>query len=206
MNQSLGLYGGSFDPIHFGHLIIARAVAERLGLERVLFLPSADPPHKQAQQLTNPMHRAEMVKLAVAGDPLFGFDDFDLRRAGPTYTLETVKHFRDELGPDAALYWIIGADSLQDLASWHRVGELVDTCTLVTAGRSGWDETDLDALVGALSHEQIEKLQSGCVGTPRIDISATDIRQRLRRGLPVRYLLPESVADYIRQQGLYVAG
>lgn len=203
MAERVGLYGGSFDPIHLGHLIVARAVAEELDLERVIFLPSADPPHKQGQQLADAKHRAEMVALAIAGEARFEFDGFDMTRAGPTYTLDTVLHFRDRLGADVGLYWIIGADSLRELGSWHRVAELVEACTMVTAGRAGCEEGDLEGLRGRLSAEQIEKLRRGWVATPRIDISASDIRGRVQRGGSIRYLVPESVGAYILRHGLY---
>ena len=187
-------------------LVVARAVAEALELERVIFLPSADPPHKQGHQLAEVRHRAEMVALAIAGEGMFEFDGFDMNRSGPTYTLDAVQHFREQLGADVELYWIIGADSLRELGSWHRVGKLVEACTIVTAGRSGWAEGDLEKLKGPLSAEQIEKLRSGWVATPRIDISASDIRRRLERGLSVRYLVPEAVATYIQRNGLYGGG
>ncbi|MHC4091001.1 MAG: nicotinate-nicotinamide nucleotide adenylyltransferase, partial [Planctomycetota bacterium] len=111
MSQRIALFGGSFNPIHMGHLIVARSVGEQLRLERIIVLPSATPPHKTAAALLDPKHRAAMVELAIAGEPLLEFSDYDLNREGPSYTVETVAHFREELGLDVLLHWIIGADS-----------------------------------------------------------------------------------------------
>jgi nicotinate-nucleotide adenylyltransferase len=203
MDTRIGLYGGSFDPIHNGHLIIARAVAERLGLERVILLPSANPPHKPGERLAELAHRAQMVKLAIADEPLFEFSDYDLTRTGPSYTIDTVNHFRGLLGPQADLHWIIGADSLAELTTWHRAAELVDACRIVTAARTGWEQIAWDELAAALDETQIAKLKTGVLDTPVVEISSTDIRRRIRQGLSVRYLLAEKVLEYIERHGLY---
>lgn len=203
MGQRITLFGGSFNPIHLGHLIIARSVAEQLELDRVIFLPSATPPHKTGTDLVAPEHRAEMVRLAIADEPGFEFSDFDLTRAGPSYTVETVAHFRQELGPEATLHWIIGADSLPELPTWHRVRALVESCHIVTAARPGWEQIDFDALGPRLGDQHTATLRANMVKAPRIDISATDIRQRVRSGKSIRYLVPESVRQYILAHGLY---
>ena len=204
MAQRIALFGGSFDPIHLGHLISARAVAERLELSRVIFLPSAAPPHKNASDLLAPEHRAEMVRLAIAEEADFEFSDFDLTRSGPSYTVETIAHFGQQLGPEAVLYWIIGADSLPELPTWCRARELVASCRIVTAARPGWERIDFDALRPHFSAEQIDGLRANMVETPRIDISATDIRRRVREGRSIRYLVPETVCEYILEHRLYL--
>lgn len=201
--QRIGLYGGSFNPIHLGHLIVARAVAETLDLSRVIFLPSAAPPHKDRDGLLEAHHRAEMVKLAIAGESGFEFSDHDLTRDGPSYTFETVTHFKAGLSAGDELYWIIGADSLAELATWFRVGELVDACHVVTAARPGWEAPDLSPLASKLGASQIARLRKGILETPRIDISATDIRARVAAGRSIRDLVPESVRLYIELFGLY---
>lgn len=203
MTQRIALYGGSFNPIHHGHLIIARAVAERVGLDRVIFLPSARPPHKEAGALLDSGHREAMVRGAIEGEDGFAFDAHDLLQSGPTYTIDTVAHFSETLGPDVDLHWIIGADSLADLTSWHRAADLVDRCTLVTAARPGWDATVLDRLRPTLTEKQVDRLRRHALDTPRIDISATDIRARIRSGRSIRYLVPDSVRGYIESLGLY---
>lgn len=203
MVRRVGLYGGSFNPIHHGHLIVARAVAERLRLDRVILLPSARPPHKGDRKLLDAPHRAAMVKLAIEGEPLFEFSDFDLTREGPSYTIDTVTHFGELLGPQVELHWIIGADSLADLTAWHRVSDLVDACRIVTAARPGWDAIDWTPLRTVLSDAQVAALQAGVLLTPQIDISSTDIRRRVREGRSIRYLAPEPVRSYIETHALY---
>lgn len=203
MVERVGLYGGSFDPIHNGHLIVARAIAERLDLMRVVFLPSANPPHKSGEVLAEAGHRAEMVKLAIKGEPIFDYSDYDLTRSGPSYTIDTVNHFLGQLGPDVLLHWIIGADSLADLATWREVATLVDKCKIVTAARPGWQEAECDRLGSMLTEAQIQSLQAGVLGTPEIEISSTDIRRRISEGRSVRFLVPDAVRTHIRDHQLY---
>ena len=206
MSQRIALFGGSFNPIHVGHLIIARSIGEQLGLDRLVFLPSATPPHKSAGALAPADHRAEMVKLAFADEPLFEYNDYDQTREGPSYTVNTVAHFRKELGPDAVIHWIIGADTVAELANWYRVRALVDSCRIVVANRPGWERVNFEALRTRLGDEQIASIRDGLVETPRIDISATDIRRRVRAGRSIRYLVPEAVSTYIDEHGLYREG
>ncbi len=203
MASRVGLYGGSFNPIHCGHLIIARALAENVGLSRVILLPSRQPPHKGDRKLADAVHRAEMVKLAIAGEPLFEFSDFDLIRGGPSYTIETVEHFRRTLGAETELFWIIGGDSLNELITWHRAGELVDACQIITAHRPGWDAINWQSLGTILNEAQVDRLRDGIIPAPRIEVSSTDIRERLRQGRSVRYLIPEAVLEYVQRLGLY---
>ncbi len=209
MAERIALFGGSFDPVHFGHLIVARAIAERLDLDRVILLPSGSPPHKEADALADAEHRAEMVELAIAGEPVFGISDFDRSRSGPSYTIDTVRHFRDRFGPDARLYWIIGADSLAELSTWRRVGELVEACEIVTAARPALPRRapkEADAwgsLRDVLSDAQIVRLKQGELHTPLIDISSTEIRNRVTAGRSIRYFVPDAVADYINRHRLY---
>jgi nicotinate-nucleotide adenylyltransferase len=203
MPDRTGLYGGSFDPIHFGHLISARSIAEQLNLSRIFLIPAPRPPHKTASQLTDARHRLAMARLAVQGDPLFEVSDVELHRAGPSYTIDTVSHFRDRLGGSAELFWIIGADSLPELPTWRRVAELVCMVQIVTARRPGSRLPDVANLAAAVGPGPAQALLDRCVETPEIDISSTDIRRRVTAGLPVRYLLPNLVASYITQEGLY---
>lgn len=206
-DTKVALHGGSFDPIHNGHLIVARAVAETLGLNRVVFLPSARPPHKTAEDLAPPLHRSAMVKLAIENEPLFEFSGFEMEtdasRTGPTYTIDTVAHFRSLYGPKAHLYWIIGADSLSELITWRRIAELVDACAIITAHREGCGDVDWDRLRERLNEEQMASLRTGITATPNIQVSSTDIRQRLRLGRSIRYLVPDAVRVYIEQHRLY---
>jgi nicotinate-nucleotide adenylyltransferase len=203
MLRGVLLYGGSFNPVHNAHLIIARAAAEQLSVERTILIPSAAPPHKVGSDLAAPGHRLEMVRLAIADEPAFEVSDIELRREGPSYTLLTVEAFRQRLGPDVSLYWLIGGDTLPELHSWYHVGELVDLCRIVTAARPGFETPDFSPLFGCLSLGQIQRLREGILSTPRIDISATQIRTRVREGKSIRYLVPESVVEYIDHERLY---
>lgn len=203
MRQRIGLYGGSFDPIHFGHLISARSIAEQLGLTKVILIPALCPPHKQDRRLSGGEHRLAMAQLAVEGDPLFEVSDVELRRPGPSYTIDTVSAFRQELGDAAEIFWIIGADSLPELRSWRKIGDLVRLAHLVTAARPGWQPPPVQDLARSVGEEYAKELIENRCTTPEIGISSTEIRARLAAGLSVRYLVPEKVASYITVKSLY---
>ncbi len=200
------LFGGSFDPIHHGHLIVSRAAAEAIAAERIILIPSASPPHKQNVALTPADHRVELCRRAVAEDPLFEVSDWETRQAGPNYTLLTVRHFRQALPADTALYWLVGMDSLAELHTWYRVGELADACTLVAVGRPGVPAPSRAALESFLSPEQAGRILAHLVPSPLVEISATDIRARVGAGLSIRYLVPEAVREAIAKAALYRTG
>ncbi len=202
MKQVL-FFGGSFDPIHHGHLIVARFVAEHRGIARVILVPSASPPHKQHRRLTAPADRLAMCQLAVADEPLFEVTDWEVGRPGPNYTLDTVTHYRQTLDPDNELCWLIGMDSLLELESWHRAAELVDLCTIVTTARPGCAPPDAAALGRRFSPPQIARLLQNVVAGPRVDIAGTDIRARVRAGRSIRFLTPDAVCRHITEHGLY---
>ncbi len=197
------LFGGSFDPIHHGHLIVCRDAAEKLDAERVVIIPSAAPPHKQRAALAGAAARLELCRLAVRDDPLFEVSDWEMRQPGLSYTLHTVRHFRESGAPDGKLYWLIGLDSLHELSTWYRVDELASLCTLVTAGRPGLPWPSRDALAKFMSTEQLDELEAHFLDGPLIDISATDIRARVRAGRSIRYQVPEPVREAIESGGLY---
>lgn len=200
----IGLFGGSFNPIHLGHLIASRAVAEHLHLDKLYLVPASIPPHRTPKNLAAAHHRLAMLRLAVAGDPLFEVSDFEINQPGPSYTVLTVEEFARRLGPAAELFWLIGADSLPELANWYESQRLVDLCQVVTAARPGWEVPDLSAMSRRFLATQIDRLKAGILQTPRIDISASEIRRRIAAGLPIRYLVPDPVADYIATHRLYL--
>lgn len=206
MNPRIGLFGGSFNPVHVGHLIASRAVAEQLHLDKLYLVPAAMPPHRMPKSLAAPEHRLAMLRLAVQGEPLFEVSDFELSRPGPSYTVLTVEEFRRQRGESTELFWIIGADSLAELGNWYQADRLVDMCQIITAARSGWDKVDTARLLRRFSPSQVEKLTAGILPTPRVDISASDIRRRVSEGLSIRYLVPDAVAGYINQNALYRSG
>lgn len=200
---SVLLFGGSFDPVHHGHLLIARHVAEQLHADQVVLIPGARPPHKQDVRLAPAPHRLAMCRLAVAGDPQFEVSDWELGQPGPSYTLHTVRHFRAQQGPAGDMYWLIGMDSLNELGTWYRAAELVDACTIVTAARPGFAEPDDALLRQHFSPDQSARLRRHIVTRLHIDIASTDIRTRVRAGRSIRYQVPEAVRDYIDRCGLY---
>lgn len=200
------LFGGSFDPIHHGHLIVARAVAERLGLN-VLLIPSANPPHKRAAALAPASERLAMCARAVAGERGLSVSDWELRAGGTSYTLRTVEHFAREAGY-GSLYWLIGMDTLHALHTWYEIGRLAELCTFVTARRPGSVAADVRTLrlSEVISAEALARVGAHVVEAPEIGISSTDVRARVARGASVRYLVPDAVADYIAERGLYRGG
>ena len=202
------LFGGSFDPIHNGHLIVSRAAAEQIGAARVVLVPSSRPPHKLTQQLADGADRLEMCRRAVANEPFFDVSDWELGQQGPNYTLLTVQHFRAALGPETEVCWLIGMDSLVELATWYHVAELVDACTVVTAARPGYEDPDLAALEAPSRFEmkQVERLVGGRDHSDRHGSTsrATDIRTRVADAVAVcviSFLM--RVSAWITAQGLY---
>lgn len=198
------LYGGSFNPIHHGHLIVASRAAEAIGAQRVVLLPCATPPHKPVGVLAPAAQRLEMCRRATAGDSRFEVDDWETRQSGANYTLLTVQHFQ-AAHPHWRLHWLIGMDSLLELHTWHRAPDLVEACTLVTVARPGFEPGMLAALRPLLSEPQIARLLAHVLATPPIGISASDIRRRISQGASIRYLTPDSVVQYIHDARLYVS-
>ena len=200
----IGVLGGSFDPIHIGHLIIAEEARTRLSLERVIFVPAALQWLKKVPHAASPEGRLEMVRLAVASHPAFEVSDVEVRRPGPSYTVDTLALLQDRLGPAAELFFILGLDSLAELPQWHEPQRLLQLCRLVAVPRPGEASPDMGALEG-----QLPGLRARLVtleGAPGIAVSSSVLRARLARGESVRYLVPEAVEEYIRREGLYRPG
>jgi len=203
VSEKIGLYGGTFDPPHLGHLISAQAMAELLSLHRVIFLPAGQPPHKLCRPISTGQHRLAMLQLALADNPLFQIDDWELSVDGPAYTINTIRYFQAIL-PGRTLYWFIGADSLADLPTWYRFEELIDAVEIVTAWRGGLDiERVLADLQTKIEQRHYEKLRKNVLRTPMIEISASDIRRKIHAGQSIRYLVAPAVEQYIRREGLY---
>ncbi|HIE04708.1 MAG TPA: nicotinate-nucleotide adenylyltransferase [Candidatus Latescibacteria bacterium] len=189
--MKLGVLGGTFDPIHIGHLILAQEAYVELGLERVIFVPAADPPHKDPRNVSPVHHRFQMVKLAVEGDPRFHVSDLELRRSGKSYTVDTLRHLK-ELWPASELFLLIGADNLRELPTWKDYQELFQLSEVVVAHRPGAEpEVELADRVRFLP-------------IPMVSVSASWIRERVAGGKPIRYLVPRKVERYIMEHGLYV--
>jgi nicotinate-nucleotide adenylyltransferase len=189
-------FGGSFNPIHNGHLRCAQAVAATAGYDSVVLIPSAQPPHKpDTSDLASASDRLAMCRLAATGLPLFHVSDIETRRTGPSYTIDTAHELRRQGWRE--VHWLIGADMLLYLPKWHRPDDLLREVHFVVMARPGWP-IDWDTLPPA-----VQKLRSHVVEAPEIDITATEIRRRVWAGEPINQLVPEAVANYIAQQGLY---
>lgn len=206
------LFGGTFDPIHYGHLRPVQALAKQVGLQKVLLLPNHVPPHRP-QPEASPSQRLEMVKLAIQGNPLFTIDTRELEKNSPSYTIETLTELRQEKGSTQPLAFIIGQDSLLSINTWHGWDKILDNCHLLVCSRPGYatqfTDPKMQAWLSQHKTAQPEKLRSTPHGyiflgdTPLINISATEIRQKLIAGDSCRDLIPEAVLQYIHQQGLY---
>ncbi len=198
--MKLGFLGGTFDPIHLGHLLMAETAWEGLELDQVLFVPAGDPPHKQGQAKTPALHRVAMVERAIAGNAHFALSRVDLERPGPHYTTDTVQLIRAQHDLSAeACFLIIGGDSLVDLPAWYHATELVTFCRLAVIGRPGYrpDLSDLEAAVPGLG------ARLDWVDMPPTAVSSRDIRTRVRAGRSIRYQVAEGVRGYIEEYGLY---
>ncbi len=192
--KSIGLYGGSFNPPHLGHLLLAETVREHSGLDTVVFIPSDIPPHKQREHLAPGEHRLAMVERAIAGNPRFECSDTEIRQGGTSYTIRTVNDFRERY-PNSGLFLIIGIDNLIDFKSWKSQDELLEKTTLLVFDRPGFRRDDVPR--DLLRHAHF-------VPTPLIGISSSDIRLRIKGGKSIRYYVPDSVAEYIKENRLYI--
>ena len=198
--RRLGILGGTFDPVHDGHLVIAEEARVRLNLPEVRFIPAGEPPHKGVRPVTPAADRLAMVRLAIAGNPDFTVSTMEIERGGPSYTVDTLRDLRRLEGDDCELHFIVGGDGLRDLPTWHDPDGILALCRLVVVRRPGVGEIDLPALKRQLPalRERLTLLDG-----PLFDVSGTELRERARAGLPIRYQLPEAVREYIEARGLY---
>lgn len=197
------LFGGTFDPIHLGHTTVAADAAKHVGAEKLVFIPAKRSPLKGFLPKANDDDRLEMITLATADEKSFQVSDFELQKPAPSYTLETVRKFQQEYGDEASIYWLIGADGIDDLAYWHMIVELVDACNLTTMYRAGCEPPDFTKFEAIWGRRRVDKLQQNIVQTPLVDVSSTEIRKRLAEGQNVTRMLHPAVSDYISQHGLY---
>lgn len=199
--MKIGIMGGTFDPIHFGHLATAEAVREIFMLDEILFIPAARPPHKRGRKVTDEKHRLAMTILATQSNKFFKVSDMELKRTGLSYTLDTMTELHKTFGSTTELFFIIGADSLADLSKWYEAKTLVEKCHFIATTRQGVD-IDFSAIknyFGAAASEHIHR-----VTTPELEISSTDLREKIRLGRSIKYLVPEAVEEYILRERLYL--
>ncbi len=199
--MSIGVFGGTFDPVHNGHLAVAEEARTQLKLAEIIFVPAGQPWFKDGRPITPAPHRLAMLRLALAGKPYFKLSVAEIERAGPSYTVDTIAELREKLKKQDELFFILGCDSLKDLPRWHDAPRLIKLCYLVAAGRPGCTLPDLDALEASLPG--ISRRVT-ILNRPQVDISASDIRERVARGQPIEHLVPAPVERYIKQQGLYL--
>jgi nicotinate-nucleotide adenylyltransferase len=216
----LGLLGGTFNPVHNGHLAIARQTREALALDRILFIPTNDPPHKPYQSLAPAKDRYEMVRLAVGADTAFAISDVELRRAGKSYSIDTVRLLQQEYGVQARLYFMIGLDAFLDFPSWREPDALLALCSFIVISRPGLSFQALAtlSLLPPISQQSLADLDRGCsseltvpmgaqslicLQLPPSDVSASAIRSKIKQGLPTANLLPPAVESYILQHHIY---
>jgi nicotinate-nucleotide adenylyltransferase len=214
--RRLGLFGGTFNPIHYGHLRSAEEVCEALALHRLWFIPAGHPPHKTAQEITSFEVRLEMSRLAVGDHPVMSLSDLEGRRPGRSYSIETLRQIRREVGPDWELYFILGLDAILEIATWKDYQDLFALSHFVVLDRPGYDRQRLGEVLLGEVHPRFRPLQVGrsfqhpsghnvvLQETTLMDISGTSIREMVRRGHSIRYLLPEAVREYIITHKLYL--
>ncbi|MCO5385718.1 MULTISPECIES: nicotinate-nucleotide adenylyltransferase [Desulfosporosinus] len=196
----LGIMGGTFDPIHYGHLVAAEMARAEFKLSKVLFIPTGTPPHKDRKDISAAEMRYEMVKLAIQDNPAFDISRVEIEREGPSYTVETLRVLRRDW-PEHELYFITGSDALLEIFSWREAEEIFRLIQYIGAARPGFDASDFFLKVQHEHPETQGKIHY--LEVPALAISSTDIRARVRRREPIRYLLPETVRLYLEQHRLY---
>ncbi|MCX7920258.1 MAG: nicotinate-nucleotide adenylyltransferase [bacterium] len=190
----LGIFGGTFNPIHIGHLIIAQESLSQFALDKIIFIPAAIPPHKNLKGIASAEHRLQMTKLAISGNPQFVVSDLELKRRDTSYTIDTIRLLQKKYGNTAVLYFIIGMDALTEIYTWKKAEELLELCRFIVAPRTGFTFSSLDATI----RRKIKILR-----LEPINISASEIRKRIKNGKPIRYFLPEKVYQYLRDSSVY---
>ena len=211
--MKIGIFGGTLNPIHFGHLRTAEEVREAFSLDKVLFVPSAFPPHKR-EELETPHERIEMTRIAILGNPYFDFSDMEVKRGGVSYSVDTVDEAKKNL-PEAEIYFILGVDAFFEIDSWKEYRRFLSLCNFIIVTRPGYEKKSLgeslplevrsdfcyDAAKGCYCHTSGHSLNF--LEVTLLDISSTDIRKRLKSGRSVKYLIPHAVEEYIKKHGLY---
>ncbi|MGP6138888.1 MULTISPECIES: nicotinate-nucleotide adenylyltransferase [unclassified Jeotgalibaca] len=187
--RRVGILGGTFNPPHLGHLIMAEQAGKQLGLDKVCFMPDAEPPHVDRKPFIAGKHRAEMVRRSISGNALFELEDIELKRGGKSYTFETMKELTAK-NPDTDYYFIIGGDMVEYLPKWYRIDELVTMVNFVGVARPGYPKTSAYPIIW--------------VDSPEVAISSTEIRKMVKNGQSIRYVVPEEVEQYIMEEGLYL--
>lgn len=196
----IGLMGGTFNPIHYGHLIICESIREEFSLEKIIFIPANNPPHKKITDIISADDRYEMVKMAISNNPYFEISDLEMQRPVKSYTIDTLKILKGLLGTDKKFALILGADSLIDFNTWKNYQEIFNFAAVIVALRPGFNEDLLDRTITTLKAKGAEIYRSNI---QPMNFDSTDIRRRVKNGLSIKYRVPPEVEDYIYKKGLY---
>lgn len=198
----LGIFGGSFDPVHYGHLLLAESCREQAGLDQVWFVPAAVPPHKQTREISSAKDRIAMLELALAGHAQLGVSQVEVERGGVSYTVETLQRLT-ELYPHTALYFLMGADSLQDLPTWRMPHRICELATPLVVCRGGEPPPDYQLLAPLVSPERLDQIIAQRVEMPVIGLSSSFLRRQVAAGRSIRFCTPRAVEAYIAEHRLY---
>jgi nicotinate-nucleotide adenylyltransferase len=197
----IGIFGGTFDPVHYGHLLLAESCREQRKLDQVWFMPAAVPPHKQHKTASEPKARIEMLELAIGGHASFSVYTYEIDRGGVNFSVDTMAQLRESQSGDE-LFFLLGADSLRDLPTWREPGRLAELCTIVAVRRPG-AEIDFGVLSEVIPPQLLKSIRENVVEMPLIGLSGSDIRRRVAAGQSIRYQTPRAVEKYIETSGLY---
>lgn len=200
--KNIGIFGGTFNPVHIGHLIAAQEVANQTGLDKIIFMPVGDPPHKRNSEVILPKHRLEMVKLAIENNDKFEICDIEIKRKGKTYTYDTLKELHN-IYDDSEIFLIIGFDALRDIDSWKKVSDVFGMAQFIVVNRGNMESEMLEEI-----ENKREKYDADIriVSIPDIEVSSTDIRRRAQEGESIKYLVPDNVIEYMQSKNLYRGG
>jgi nicotinate-nucleotide adenylyltransferase len=198
----LGIFGGSFDPVHYGHLLVAETCREEARLDEVWFMPAATPPHKRGVTLTSPKQRIEMLELAIAGHAALRVSAIEIDRGGLSYTVDTLRAVH-AARPNDKLFLLMGGDTLEDLPKWRDPAEILELATPIAVERHGSPEPNYAALTALVSPERLQEIRALRVAMPVIELSATDIRERVKSRKSIRFRTPRAVEKYIETHSLY---
>ncbi len=188
--KRIAILGGTFNPIHVGHLTIAEMVREEFGLDKVIFVPCDLPPHKNSKGVITARERLQMIRLAIKDNPYFEASDFEIKRGGKSYSIDTVRFFKDQYPKGTKIFFIIGGDHLATLHTWKRIEEVIRIVSFVAVYRPGFQEKE-------------SKIRVKSIVIPGVHTSSSHIRERIRRGKSVKYLVPENVIRYIEKKNIY---
>jgi len=199
--NSIAVFGGTFDPVHYGHLVAANEVMEAFSTDGVVFMPAGMPSHKDSSCVTDNELRFEMTKIAISSNPKFFVSRMEIERGGPSYTIDTVLELKKLLKPDAKIYFLIGADSVFQVFSWKNARELITMCEFIGVTRPGYNKRELYGRIKDINQSCESKIHFFEI--PAFDISSSEVRERIKEGKSIKYLVPEGVEEYIYKKGLY---